>query len=412
MPTLPQLAAPGEAWSYNNAGFALSGRLIEAVTERGIHDALRELVFAPLGLTRTFTRLTDALTYPVTLGHRDRDGKTEVIRPFQTTSSTTAGGVLTSVNDLMRYARFHLSDGTGADGKPYLPRPRLAQMQTPQVRKHGTDDEMGLGWHVRAARRRDDAGARRHAERPLPAGGAGAGPRPRLRRAHQPRRRVAPGAGRRAGDPEALRRRRSGARATHRPPRCQRGDEPAQHAAGGAARARAVRRHLRASAGGRGGGAARRPTARRGDRRRAARCRDRVLRPRRRLRGERRLHRHAGRVRARRWRRPPLDPRQRPHRPTHANRRATIGRRPALSRPLHAGWPTCSISSLGPRPVSSPAGWCAHCSDRDATSAWPGTSPLAGSAASSAAGSSAASAPAPPTGPWATCWWPRSAPRS
>ena len=32
MPTLPQLAAPGEAWSYNNAGFALSGRLIEAVT--------------------------------------------------------------------------------------------------------------------------------------------------------------------------------------------------------------------------------------------------------------------------------------------------------------------------------------------------------------------------------------------
>jgi CubicO group peptidase (beta-lactamase class C family) len=85
----------------------------------------------------------------MTLGHRDRDGKTEVIRPFQTTSSTTAGGVLTSVNDLLRYARFHLSDGTGADGKPCLPPPRLAQMQTPQVRKHGTDDEMGLGWHVR-----------------------------------------------------------------------------------------------------------------------------------------------------------------------------------------------------------------------------------------------------------------------
>ncbi len=149
MPTLPQLAAPGEAWSYNNAGFALSGRLIEAVTKRGIHDALRELVFAPLGLTRTFTRLTDALTYPLTLGHRDRDGRTEVIRPFQTTSSTTAGGVITSVNDLTRYARFHLSDGAAADGKVYLPQARLTQMQTAQVRKHGTDDEMGLGWHVR-----------------------------------------------------------------------------------------------------------------------------------------------------------------------------------------------------------------------------------------------------------------------
>ena len=149
MPTLPQLAAPGETWSYNNAGFALSGRLIEVVTGHGIHEALRELVFAPLGLTRTFTRLTDVLTYPTTLGHRDRDGRTEVIRPFQTTSSTTAGGVVTSVADLMRYARFHLGDGSGAGGTPYLARPRVAQMQMAQVPKHGTDDHMGIGWHLR-----------------------------------------------------------------------------------------------------------------------------------------------------------------------------------------------------------------------------------------------------------------------
>lgn len=149
MPTLPQLAAPGETWSYNNAGFALAGRLIEAVTGKGIHDALRELVFAPLGLARTFTRLTDVLTYPVTLGHRERDGRTEVIRPFQTTSSTTAGGVVTSVSDLMRYARYHLGDGRTDAGAQYLQRPRLAQMQQGQLRKHGTDDEMGIGWHVR-----------------------------------------------------------------------------------------------------------------------------------------------------------------------------------------------------------------------------------------------------------------------
>jgi CubicO group peptidase (beta-lactamase class C family) len=149
MPTLPQLAAPGQTWSYNNAGFALAGRLIESVTGHPIHDALRELVFAPLGLTRTFTRLTDVLTFPTTLGHRDRDGKTEVIRPFQTTSSTTAGGVITSVADLMRYARVHLGDGTAATGTPYLGRPRLAQMQMTQVPKHGTDDQMGIGWHVR-----------------------------------------------------------------------------------------------------------------------------------------------------------------------------------------------------------------------------------------------------------------------
>jgi CubicO group peptidase (beta-lactamase class C family) len=148
MPTLPQLAAPGSVWSYNNAGFALSGRVIEVVTGKGIHDALRELVFAPLELTRTVTRLTEAMTYRLTLGHRDRGATTEVIRPFQTTSSTTAGGVLTSLRDIMRYAAFHLGDGRG-EGRPYISRSLLELMQTPQLRKNATADEMGVGWHAR-----------------------------------------------------------------------------------------------------------------------------------------------------------------------------------------------------------------------------------------------------------------------
>ncbi len=149
MPTLPRLAAPGEVWSYNNAGFALTGRVLEVVTGKPIHEALRELVFAPLGLSRTVTRLTDAMTYPLSLGHRDRDGRVEVIRPFQTTSSTTAGGVLTTLTDLMAYARFQMGDGRAPGGAAYLSRARLDEMQTAQVRKHGTGDEMGAGWHLR-----------------------------------------------------------------------------------------------------------------------------------------------------------------------------------------------------------------------------------------------------------------------
>lgn len=149
MPTLPQIAPLGRVWSYNNAGFALAGRVIEKVTGKPIHDALRELVFAPLGLSHTVTRLTDAMTYRFTLGHRDRGNAVEVIRPFQTTSSTTAGGVLTSIADIMRYARFHLGDGRTPDGAPYLSAEPLAMMKTPQFVKAGTTDQMGVGWHVR-----------------------------------------------------------------------------------------------------------------------------------------------------------------------------------------------------------------------------------------------------------------------
>ena len=59
MKDLPQLAAPGEVWSYNNAGFSVAGRVIEVVTGQSIHEALRTLVFEPIGLTRAFTRLED-----------------------------------------------------------------------------------------------------------------------------------------------------------------------------------------------------------------------------------------------------------------------------------------------------------------------------------------------------------------
>jgi CubicO group peptidase (beta-lactamase class C family) len=149
MRDLPQIADPGTVWSYNNAGFALAGRVIEVVTGRGIHDALRELVFTPLGLTRTFTQLTDAAAYRMTLGHREQGGATRVIRPIQATSSTTAGGVMASVSDLLRYARFHLGSGAGADGKPWISRALLDEMRTPRVPKIGTDDEMGHGWHLR-----------------------------------------------------------------------------------------------------------------------------------------------------------------------------------------------------------------------------------------------------------------------
>src|SRR6266545_3484085 len=47
---LMQLAPPGAAWSYNNAGFSVAGRVIETVTGMSINSALRDLVFTPLGL--------------------------------------------------------------------------------------------------------------------------------------------------------------------------------------------------------------------------------------------------------------------------------------------------------------------------------------------------------------------------
>jgi CubicO group peptidase (beta-lactamase class C family) len=146
---LQQLAPPGAVWSYNNAGFTLAGRIIEVVTGQSIHDALRTLVFAPLGLSRAFTRLEDVVTHRFSVAHRQAAGQTSVIRPFSRSSSITAGGVFMSLNDLLAYGRFHLGDGTGRDGQRVLARASLDAMQMPRLGKNATDEEMGIGWHLR-----------------------------------------------------------------------------------------------------------------------------------------------------------------------------------------------------------------------------------------------------------------------
>ena len=146
---VPQVAPPGEIWSYNNAGFAVAGRVVEVVTGQSIHDAIRTLVFEPIGLTRAFTRLEDAVTYRFSVAHRQQAGKTVVTRPLSRSASVAVGGISMSLNDVLAYGKFHLGDGTGRDGQPVLTRASLEQMRAPRVRKVGTDDEMGIGWHLR-----------------------------------------------------------------------------------------------------------------------------------------------------------------------------------------------------------------------------------------------------------------------
>jgi CubicO group peptidase (beta-lactamase class C family) len=146
---LPQLAPPGAVWSYNNAGFTVAGRVIESVTGRPIHEAIRTLVFEPIGLTRAFTRLEEVATHRFSVAHRSQDGKAVVVRPLTRSTSVTAGGVWMSLNDMLAYARFHLGDGTGRDGARVLTRASLEEMRTSRLRKNSTDDEMGLGWHLR-----------------------------------------------------------------------------------------------------------------------------------------------------------------------------------------------------------------------------------------------------------------------
>ena len=146
---LMQVAPPGAAWSYNNAGFSIAGRVIEVAHGTSINRAIRDLVFQPLGLEHAGTTAGDFIVNRFAAGHTTRDGTPALNRPFTPSVSVTAGGVGICMTDLLAYARFHMGDGTSAKGERVLKRESLELLRTPQARKQANDDDMGIGWHLR-----------------------------------------------------------------------------------------------------------------------------------------------------------------------------------------------------------------------------------------------------------------------
>ncbi|MCC7358305.1 MAG: beta-lactamase family protein [Anaerolineales bacterium] len=151
---LPQLTPLGEVWSYCNAGFYLAGRAIEVVTGQTYEAAVSDLVLAPIGLRRSFYFAEDAITYRVAAGHRavyDKAGTPEVARPWGLARAVNpAGGLVSSVDDMLTYARLHLSNGEARQSGPgvrLLQPATTTQMQAPLV-EAANGEWMGLTWFI------------------------------------------------------------------------------------------------------------------------------------------------------------------------------------------------------------------------------------------------------------------------
>ncbi len=146
---LPQLTPLGQVWSYNNAAFSLVGRVIEAIAGKPYETVARELALDPLGMRHSFYFPEEVMVHSFAVGHNVVDGEPRVATPWNLARGINpAGGLASSARDQLRYARFHMGDGTAADGTRVLARASIRLMQTPSV--HASDDErMGLAWFIR-----------------------------------------------------------------------------------------------------------------------------------------------------------------------------------------------------------------------------------------------------------------------
>ena len=149
MAELEQITPLGEIWHYSNSSFTVLGRIIEVVTGRTYEQATRELLFAPLAMDHSVFNAGEAIVHRTSVGHQIVDEKPRVVRPWAFPRATTpVGGVVSTVRDLMTYARFHLGDGATPDGTRLLSKQNLELMRTPQANAD-LDRKVGIAWFLR-----------------------------------------------------------------------------------------------------------------------------------------------------------------------------------------------------------------------------------------------------------------------
>ena len=143
---LPQAQPLGKIWSYNNTGFNVASRIIETVTKKPYEQAVQEMLFNPLGLDMSFFYPSDIFfTHRFVVGHQKVKDKVQVARPWAIgRAGNGVGGVVSTVRDLLKYARFHMGSGN----RNIITAKSLHAMRQKQISAGGRGD-MGITWFIR-----------------------------------------------------------------------------------------------------------------------------------------------------------------------------------------------------------------------------------------------------------------------
>jgi CubicO group peptidase (beta-lactamase class C family) len=140
------LLPPGRAFSYSNSGFALAGLALQEADKKPFADVMKARVLEPLGMARTTFRPTEAMTWPLAIGHRrDAAGAFTTVRPLPNDARLwPAGTVYSSAQEMAHLVIALLNDGRVA-GRQALPAGLAATVRTAVATIPTTGERYGLG---------------------------------------------------------------------------------------------------------------------------------------------------------------------------------------------------------------------------------------------------------------------------
>jgi CubicO group peptidase (beta-lactamase class C family) len=148
--SLRQWTAPGDLWSYCNAGFYLASRVIEVAAGEPFETVFRKRLIEPLGLETAFFFADDVITRPHAVGHQitERNDGHKVAHGYSLPRHVNGtGGVVCSTSELLRFAQLHLNGGE-IDGTRIVSAENTAAMQQSVTEAGDFHRSYGLGWCI------------------------------------------------------------------------------------------------------------------------------------------------------------------------------------------------------------------------------------------------------------------------
>lgn len=125
---------PGDRWFYLNEGFALLGAIIGQVSGMPYVDYVKANILSPLGMERSYFERADVESDAdaAVPSYTDRDGAVQAA-DYCYGMINAEGGLISSVEDMARYALMYINGGVTPDGTRLLSPDSLAAMFRPRV---------------------------------------------------------------------------------------------------------------------------------------------------------------------------------------------------------------------------------------------------------------------------------------
>ena len=139
---------PGTKFVYSGSGFCVAGRIAEVVRGQSLEEIAREVLFQPLGLSRTTYLPSKEIRETVPTAYSRQSGGVLERQPSRTGGELRfilpGGSLFTTLDELATFGVMHLEDGMCHE-KQILSKKSIDEMRRFQSRQTATR-RYGLGW--------------------------------------------------------------------------------------------------------------------------------------------------------------------------------------------------------------------------------------------------------------------------